>query len=100
MLYEVITGQEAIEKFAVSKPGTYFAVLMDIRMPVVDGLNATKAIRTMHKEDSMTIPIIAMSANAFEEDKQQARQAGMTGYLVKPVSREKLLRLLNYLLII
>lgn len=92
-------GQEAIEKYALSKPNTYFAILMDIRMPVVDGLTATKTIRGMHKEDSMTIPIIAMSANAFEEDKQQARQAGMTGYLVKPVSREKLLRLLNYIII-
>lgn len=78
-------GQEAVELFAKSKEGTFFAVLMDIRMPVMDGLQAAREIRSMKRGDAGSIPILAMTANAFEEDRNQALEAGMTGYLAKPL---------------
>nr|WP_279354793.1 response regulator [Eubacterium sp. 1001713B170207_170306_E7] len=83
-------GQEAVERFAVRPLGFYNAVLMDIRMPVMDGLAATKAIREMDRSDARAVPIIAMTANAFEEDRRQALSAGMDGYLVKPIDINKL----------
>ena len=63
----------------------YLAVLMDIRMPVMNGLEATRAIRALDREDAVQIPVIAMSANAFDEDKAAAMEAGITSYLVKPL---------------
>lgn len=83
-------GQEAVDKFA-DKPIDFFhAVLMDIRMPVMDGLAATEAIRKLDRCDAKTVPIIAMTANAFEEDRRLAAKAGMNGYLVKPIDINKL----------
>ena len=81
----VVNGQEALDIFAAREPGTYDAVLMDIRMPVMDGLEACTRIRAMDRGDGPSVPILAMTANAFEEDKQKAFAAGMTGYLVKPL---------------
>lgn len=78
-------GKEAVESFEKTKPGFYQAILMDIRMPVMDGLEATKAIRAMDRPDAGSIPIMAMTANAFEEDKKKAYDVNMTGYLVKPL---------------
>lgn len=78
-------GKIAIECFQRQNPGTYQAILMDIRMPVMDGLEATKQIRTLPRKDAAIIPILAMTANAFEEDKKIAYDASMTGYLVKPL---------------
>lgn len=78
-------GQEAVDIFGKNPPGTFLAVLMDIRMPVMDGLQATRVIRAMERADSGSIPILAMTANAFEEDRNQAFEAGMTGYLAKPL---------------
>lgn len=78
-------GSEAIEKFAVSANGYYDAILMDIRMPILDGLQASNAIRHMHMNNAQTIPIIAMTANAFDSDVDKAKAAGMSGYLAKPV---------------
>ena len=63
---------------------------MDIRMPVMDGLSATRAIRELDRSDAKTVPIIAMTANAFEEDRRLAIKAGMNGYLVKPIDINKL----------
>ena len=88
-------GQIAVDKFAESAPGTYTAVLMDIRMPVMDGLEATRAIRRLSRPDAAGVPIIAMSANAFEEDKKMAAEAGMTDYLVKPLDVPTLLTMLD-----
>lgn len=84
-------GQEAVSCYNEQKAGTYFAILMDIRMPVMDGIEATKRIRASHKEDASTIPILAMTANAFDEDKRQAYEACMSGYLIKPLDIRVLL---------
>ncbi len=83
-------GKLALEKFAESGPGTYEAVLMDVRMPVMDGLEATKAIRALEREDAKTVPIVALTANAFDEDVQRSLQAGMTAHLSKPVEPDRL----------
>ena len=73
------------------KPEGYFdAILMDIMMPVMDGLTATKTIRSLKHPDAETIPIIAMTANAFAEDRKQAFDAGMNGHIAKPINAEDL----------
>jgi len=82
-------GEEACRLFADSKEGTYQAILMDIRMPVMDGLTATREIRTMKRADC-NIPIIAMSANAFEEDVREAINSGMNAYTIKPIDVKQL----------
>lgn len=84
-------GAEAVERFRESGKGFYFAVLMDIRMPVMDGLEATRQIRKEPREDAKTIPILAMTANAFEEDKRMAYEAGVNGYLAKPLDIQVML---------
>ncbi|MEG2377819.1 MAG: response regulator, partial [Clostridia bacterium] len=78
-------GLQAIEIFAQKGDGYYDAILMDIRMPVMDGLTAAKSIRQMRKSDAKTIPIIAMTANAFEEDIEKTKTAGMNAHLTKPI---------------
>ncbi|MEG7532037.1 MAG: response regulator, partial [Hungatella sp.] len=78
-------GLRAIEIFAQKAEGYYDAILMDIRMPVMDGLTAAKAIRQMRKQDAGTIPIIAMTANAFDEDIEKTKAAGMNAHLAKPI---------------
>lgn len=78
-------GQEGVNTFASSAPGYYDLVLMDIRMPVLDGLQATQAIRNLDRPDAGTIPILAMTADAFEETIQSAKQAGMNAYITKPI---------------
>lgn len=83
-------GQAAVELFEQSQPGEFAAVLMDIRMPVLDGLGATEAIRALERPDAQTIPIIAMTANAFDEDVQRSLQAGMNAHLSKPVEPDRL----------
>ena len=78
-------GAIAIEMFTSSPVGYYDAILMDVRMPVMDGLDATRTIRAMKKADSRTIPILAMTANAFQEDVDQSMNAGMNAHLAKPI---------------
>lgn len=78
-------GQEGVNTFTSSSPGYYDLVLMDIRMPVLDGLQATQAIRNLDRPDAGTIPILAMTADAFEETIQSAKQAGMNAYITKPI---------------
>lgn len=88
-------GRETLTMFQQNGPGYYDAVLMDIRMPVMDGLESTRSIRALERADAKKIPILAMTANAFEEDKVTAYEAGMTGYLVKPLDIELVLGELN-----
>ncbi len=83
-------GQEAFERFRDAEPGRFDLIFMDIQMPVMDGLAATRAIRGLPREDSRKIPIVAMSANAFVEDIRACRQAGMDGHVPKPVSLQSL----------
>ena len=84
-------GQEAADLYKSRGAGYFSAVLMDIRMPRMDGLEATRAIRAMEVEGTGSVPILAMTANAFEEDKARAYEAGMNGYLVKPLDMEAVL---------
>lgn len=85
----VSDGQEAVEAFRTHPAGTFDAILMDIMMPVMDGLTATKTIRAMDRPDAKTIPILAMTANAFEEDAQRCFAAGMNAHLAKPLQIDK-----------
>lgn len=88
-------GQTAVEMFSEHPAEYYDAILMDIRMPVMDGLEATRAIRALDRPDAKSIPIIAMTANAFDEDVQQSLQAGMNAHLSKPVEPEHLFETLR-----
>ena len=83
-------GKVAVESFAAHESGYYDAILMDMRMPEMDGLEATKAIRALEREDAATIPIIALTANAFDEDVQRSLQAGLNAHLSKPVEPDLL----------
>jgi len=78
-------GQEGVAKFRDSLPGYYDVVLMDIRMPVLDGYGATAAIRKLPREDAAVVPVVAMTANAFAEDMARAKAAGLSGYVTKPI---------------
>ena len=91
-------GREAVEMFESHAPGYYDAILMDMRMPELDGLEATKIIRGMDREDAKTIPIIALTANAFDEDVQLSMQAGLNAHLAKPVEPEALFETLEGLI--
>lgn len=84
-------GKEAYEKVKASAPGYYDVILMDVQMPVMNGYEASRAIRGLKDERLAGIPILAMTANAFDEDKQNARDAGMNGHIAKPIDMEVLL---------
>ena len=90
-------GREAVDMFASHEEDYYDAILMDMRMPVMDGLEAAKAIRAMDRPDAGTIPIIALTANAFDEDVQRSMQAGLNAHLSKPVEPEVLCETLKSL---
>ena len=87
----VSDGRQAVEAFEQSEPGWYDAILMDIMMPEMDGLDAARCIRGMTRADAADIPIIAMTANAFEEDRKKTREAGMNAHLTKPLDHQLLL---------
>ncbi len=90
-------GELAVEKFAASEAGVFDLILMDIMMPVMDGLEATRKIRAMEHPDAKTIPIVAMTANAFEEDMKKTREAGMNAHLSKPIEMTTVIKVLgNY----
>ncbi len=91
----VYDGAQAVERVNSTGPGTYDVILMDIMMPVMDGLDAARAIRAMDREDCRTIPIIAMSANAFDDDLKKSVECGMNGHLSKPVDVDKLYQTLD-----
>jgi len=91
-------GQIAVDMLAKSEPGYYQVILMDVQMPVMNGYEATKVIRRMENKDHASIPIIAMTANAFEEDKQEALKSGMNGHIAKPIDIEVLFGVLRQVL--
>ncbi len=91
-------GKIAVELFEQSTEGIYSAILMDVRMPLMDGLEAAKRIRAMDRADAKRIPIIALTANAFDEDVQLSMQAGMNAHLNKPVEADRLIRILGELI--
>jgi len=95
---EATNGQEALDMVADSEPDYYYAVLMDIQMPVMDGYEATKAIRKLENSKLANIPIIAMTANAFDEDRQNAIAYGMNAHVAKPIDVDQLLGTLSGLL--
>lgn len=88
-------GQIAVEKFAGHPEGYYDAIFMDLQMPVMDGLDATRAIRALDRPDAATVPIIALTANAFEEDVRHSMEAGMNAHLSKPADLDLLCRTLR-----
>lgn len=89
-----VNGLLGVKAFSEKEPGYYDAILMDIRMPVMDGLEATKEIRKLPREDARTIPIIAMTANAFDEDMKKSIESGMNGHLAKPIDFKELMQTL------
>lgn len=91
-------GQIAVKMFAESEVNSFDAILMDMRMPVMDGLSATREIRKLDRPDGKSIPIIALTANAFEEDVQRCLEAGMNEHLSKPVDIDALINTLSRLI--
>ena len=91
-------GKKAVDLFAAHPEGFYDAILMDVRMPEMDGLEATRVIRAMDRADAKDIPIIALTANAFDEDVQRSMQAGLNAHLSKPVQPELLFETLENLI--
>ncbi len=91
-------GQEALARFAESEPGEFDVVLMDVMMPVMDGLAAARQIRSLEREDAQAVPIIAMTANAFHDDEVRSRDAGMNAHLSKPLDTGELARTIQRLM--
>ncbi len=88
-------GKLAVERFAQAAPGEFDAILMDVQMPVMNGHEATRAIRALPREDAGRIPIIAMTANAFAEDETAALDAGMDAHVAKPVDMQVLKKVVS-----
>ena len=91
-------GQIAVDKVAASEPGYYDAVLMDIQMPVMNGYDATKAIRALPDEQLCKVPVVAMTANAFSEDVKKAHDVGMNGHIAKPIDVNNMVNVLKEVL--
>ena len=92
----VENGQQAVERFMNAEEKAFDAILMDVQMPVMNGYDATRAIRSLERKDAITIPIIAMTANAFAEDEKEALDAGMNVHLAKPIDVELLNKVINH----
>ena len=88
-------GVEAVKIMEKAVPGQYDLILMDIQMPIMNGYEAAKRIRALKNREVASVPIIAMTANAFEEDKERSYEAGMNGHLPKPVSVETLMNMIH-----
>ena len=84
-MIKAVNGQEAVDMFSDSRPGEIDVILMDVMMPVMDGLEATRTIRNLSRPDASKIPILAMTANAFTEDILTVKRAGMNDHLAKPL---------------
>ena len=88
-------GREAVAMVAASAPGYYDLVLMDIQMPIMDGHEATKRIRALENKELAQVPIVAMTANAFDEDRKAAKECGMNGFISKPINMQEVLKALR-----
>lgn len=95
VITEAFNGKEAVSIFEDSAPGTFDLILMDIMMPKMDGLEATRTIRKMEREDAKSIPILAMTANSFVEDRQKSKEAGMNEHLSKPLDMKKVVAVIG-----
>ena len=93
--YRVLKAYNGKEALSVAAREDVHLILMDIMMPVMDGLTAARTIRSLKRSDAKSVPIIALSANAFAEDEAESQQAGLNGYLAKPLEAKKLLALLH-----
>lgn len=87
----VWNGRQAVQTFMASQPGQFDLILMDVMMPVMNGLEATRHIRAMSRPDARTVPIFAMTANAFADDAERSREAGMNEHLTKPLDAGRLM---------
>ena len=92
---EAANGKEALDLFAGNPPGTFAAILMDLLMPVMGGIEAVTTLRKLERDDAKTVPVIAISGNVGEEDQAASKAAGMCGHLAKPIETEELYRLLQ-----
>ena len=90
----VVNGAEGVRLFAASSPGEYGAILMDIHMPVMDGMTATRKIRQLPRPEAKTVPILAMTADAYDEDAQRCLAAGMNGHIAKPIDPKRLYKII------
>ena len=95
LIDEAENGRIALEKFLASEPGGYDCILMDIQMPVMDGYQAAEAIRAVKRSDAKTIPVLALTANAFATDIGKAHSAGMNDHVAKPIEVERLIETLQ-----
>lgn len=88
-------GKEAVDKLSASAPGTYDLILMDIQMPIMDGYEATRCIRALENSALSSVHIVAMTANAFDEDRRSAAECGMDGFISKPINIDEIIQVLN-----
>ena len=95
LIDEAENGRIALEKFLASEPGGYDCILMDIQMPVMDGYQAAEAIRAVKRSDAKTIPVLALTSNAFATDIGKAHSAGMNDHVAKPIEVERLIETLQ-----
>ena len=91
-------GKAVLEMFSQSKPGDVDVILMDVQMPEMNGLDAARAIRALRRQDADSIPIVAMTANTFQEDVDAARESGMNDFLAKPLDVNRLFHVLHTLI--
>ena len=98
MIESAEDGSIAVEKVKASQPGYYKLVLMDVQMPIMNGYEATRAIRSLDNPALRDIPIIAMTANAFDEDRRQAMENGMNAHVAKPIDVDKLMAAIHQVL--
>jgi CheY-like chemotaxis protein len=97
-IVEAVNGKEGVNLFLLSPEGSFAAILMDLRMPIMDGYEACREIRRLDRKDASRVPIIAMTADAFEEQLQAAKQAGMDGAVTKPIDPQRLFEELTRLI--
>ena len=98
LVCRVENGVLAVERFKESEPGEFQVILMDVQMPEMNGLDATRAIRALRRQDAASIPIVAMTANTFQEDVDAARESGMDDFLAKPLDVNRLFHVLHTLI--